>query len=118
MFLSTRTAFIDFNSRPWWAVFFQRSHIQVLIERQHGVVTIGKTVGECFTLFYQLENGSDLILKYHSAKKTDSVQLPKSYIVNTVAQQIANPPPGYYEWPALLRLAKKIMPKDTCTSTY
>ena len=79
----------------------------VMILRNHGLLTCGKTVGETFMLMYYLDrackNQVDLL------SMGEKINTPSDNILEFAAKQYEDPrfKLGKHEWPALLRLLEK-----------
>ncbi len=71
-----------------------------MILRNHGAVTVGKTVGETFWRMYHLEMACGAQMDILAT--TREVVLPSPETCRKVRQQYEKDfYPGYYEWPAL-----------------
>lgn len=84
-----------------------------LILRNHGTLTIGKTVGECFLRLYFLERACDAQVKMLSASRENLHNPPQGTVEKVKAQtpsegigMVANS----LAWPALLRKLDRIDP--------
>ena len=84
----------------------------VMIMRNHGLLTCGKSVGEAFMHMYYLERACKVQLQV-LASGQDYV-LPSDDICEAAAKQYLQFPYGKYEWPALLRLVEQRSP-DYCS---
>lgn len=79
----------------------------VMILRNHGLLTCGKTISETFMLMYYLERAcKNQIDTLSTGLKTT---IPSDRIMEYAARQYEDPrfQLGKYEWPALLRLLDK-----------
>jgi ribulose-5-phosphate 4-epimerase/fuculose-1-phosphate aldolase len=80
----------------------------VLFLRNHGLVTVGKTVGEAFMWMYRAERACRFQLAFQQAG-AEATRIPDALIEATFERnRHANSPAGYRpigvnEWPALLR---------------
>jgi ribulose-5-phosphate 4-epimerase/fuculose-1-phosphate aldolase len=74
----------------------------VMILRNHGLLTCGATVGEAFMLMYYLERSCKVQMRV-LASGADVNLLPAEVCRNAAAQYELFPH-GKYEWPALLRM--------------
>lgn len=83
----------------------------VMILRNHGLLTCGATVGEAFMLMYYLERSCKVQIQIMSSGAKYRV-LPDDVCRNAAAQYVLFPH-GKYEWPALLRLLDRRAP-DYC----
>jgi ribulose-5-phosphate 4-epimerase/fuculose-1-phosphate aldolase len=75
-----------------------------LILRNHGLLTVGRTVPEAFSLMYYLEQCCRIQVDLMAAG--GALNFPSEEVCRRVAQQIVDSPEpcGAREWPALLRL--------------
>ena len=81
-----------------------------LILRHHGLLTTGRSVGECFTLMYFLQKACEIQMKV-LASNAEYVEISEEMRAR-YAEQMSRPPrdpgerfdPGYFEWPALMRM--------------
>jgi ribulose-5-phosphate 4-epimerase/fuculose-1-phosphate aldolase len=80
----------------------------VMILRNHGMLTCGRSVGEAFMYMYYLERACRVQLKVVSSGQ--SYGLPSAELCEQAAGQYDAFTYGKYEWPALLRLADKRSP--------
>ena len=81
---------------------------QVMILRNHGLLTCGATVGEAFMLMYYLERSCKVQIQVLSTGARHRA-VPAEICRNAAAQYVLFPH-GKYEWPALLRLLDKRAP--------
>jgi ribulose-5-phosphate 4-epimerase/fuculose-1-phosphate aldolase len=80
----------------------------VLLMRNHGLLTVGRTVAEAFILAYYFEKAARIQLLAQGARDTRLV-LPGDGVTGRAARQFNEQqgdirPAGAREWPALLRL--------------
>ena len=80
----------------------------VMILRNHGLLTCGKTVAEAFMNMYYLERACKVQMQVYASGR-DFV-LPAPELCELAANQYEQFPLGKYEWPALLRLADERSP--------
>jgi ribulose-5-phosphate 4-epimerase/fuculose-1-phosphate aldolase len=74
----------------------------VLILRNHGILTCGATVGEAFMLMYYLERSCRVQMRVLASGREFTVPSPE--ICRAAAAQYELFPHGKFEWPALLRM--------------
>lgn len=74
----------------------------VMILRNHGILTCGATVGEAFMLMYYLERSCRVQMQVLASGREFTV--PSAEICLAAAAQYEIFPHGKYEWPALLRM--------------
>ena len=87
-----------------------------MILRNHGLLTAGRTVGECFWRMWQLERSCAVQLDILASGQ--KFTLPdreiclksRSQFVDGAFKGLEGTFPGELEWPALLRLAQKKSP--------
>lgn len=79
-----------------------------LIMRNHGLLTVGATAGECFMNMFYLIRTCEVAIQA-SASNLESV-IPSHDLWVLAAQQYDAYPPGKYEWPALKRLMDRLDP--------
>jgi len=73
-----------------------------MVLRNHGLITVGKTVAEAFWRMFYLEMACSLQMDVLSSGA--SYCLPSDEMCRKVRDQyLTDFAPGYYEWPALLR---------------
>ena len=77
-----------------------------LIMRNHGLLTVGKTAGQCFMNMYYLVRLCEVAIQAGAHE----VDAGSEKIWKLAAEQYAAFPPGKYEWPALLRLCDRLDP--------
>jgi len=80
---------------------------QVMILRNHGLLTAGKTVGEAFMLMYYLDRACKVQLDLIGTKQ--EIIKPSDNLLEFAAGQYDDPKfkLGEHEWPALKRMLKK-----------
>ena len=89
---------------------------QVLVLRNHGLLTVGRNVAEAFSLTYYFEQAARAQLKMQAAAAAGAKILfpSKEACEQSAARPRGNenqlPLAGQREWPALLRLANKLDP--------
>jgi ribulose-5-phosphate 4-epimerase/fuculose-1-phosphate aldolase len=81
---------------------------QVMILRNHGLLTCGATVGEAFMLMYYLERACRVQMQVLASGQEYQSLAPD--ICAAAASQYELFPHGKYEWPALLRLVEQRSP--------
>ena len=79
-----------------------------LIMRNHGLLTIGTTAGECFMRMYYLIRLCEVAVQ--AAASVLPLRQPAKALWELAERQYAAFPPGKYEWPALLRLCERLDP--------
>jgi len=79
-----------------------------LVMRNHGLLTVGATAGECFMNMYYLIRMCEVAIQV-SASNLELVNKPHEMWA-LASEQYAAFPPGVYEWPALKRVADRIDP--------
>jgi len=79
----------------------------VMILRNHGLLTAGKTIGETFMLMYYLDRACKVQLDLVSINK--EIIIPSDNLLEFAAGQYEDPKYqlGKHEWPALKRMLKK-----------
>ena len=79
----------------------------IMILRNHGLLTAGKTIGEAFMLMYYLDRACKVQIDLISTKK--DVIKPSDNLLEFAAGQYEDPKYklGKHEWPALKRMLKK-----------
>jgi len=84
-----------------------RGGVNVLVMRNHGFCTLGKSVAEAWVLAYYFEKSCETQLKVLQAGQT--IRAPSSDVMAHAAKQTYLPGfcPGDSEWTALTRLAKR-----------
>lgn len=73
-----------------------------MIMRNHGLLTVGRSVGEAFMLMYSLERACRVQMQVLASGQAAS--LPSADVCERAARQYEDFWPGRYEWPALIRL--------------
>jgi ribulose-5-phosphate 4-epimerase/fuculose-1-phosphate aldolase len=76
--------------------------MNVMILRNHGILTCGESVGEAFMLMYYLERSCRVQMQVLATNREFTV--PSDEICEAAAGQYVLFPHGKYEWPALLRM--------------
>jgi ribulose-5-phosphate 4-epimerase/fuculose-1-phosphate aldolase len=79
-----------------------------LILRNHGLLTVGRTIGEAFMTMHYLERACRVQVAVLSTGR--EIALPPPEVREKAARQYADFTPGQYEWPALVRLMDKLDP--------
>jgi ribulose-5-phosphate 4-epimerase/fuculose-1-phosphate aldolase len=79
-----------------------------LILRNHGLLTVGQTVGEAFMIMHYLERACRVQIAVLSTGR--EISLPPPELRDKAAEQYRDFWPGTYEWPALVRLMDKVDP--------
>ncbi|MBB3609923.1 class II aldolase/adducin family protein [Rhizobium sp. BK602] len=88
----------------------------VLVLRNHGVLTVGRTIPEAFILMYYFEKAARVQLMAQSAASAGSrLALPKTEVSEKAARQFHDHhgdilAPGSREWPAFIRLLDRLDP--------
>ncbi len=79
----------------------------IMILRNHGLLTAGKTIGEAFMLMYYLDRACKVQLDLLAAKK--EIIKPSDNLLEFASSQYEDPKYkiGEHEWPALKRMLKK-----------
>ena len=80
----------------------------VMILRNHGLLTCGRTVGEAFIRMYYLERACSVQLQVMATGR--EIELPSAEICERTAEQLSRFPHGQYEWPAILRQVESECP--------
>jgi len=83
----------------------------VMVLRNHGLLTCADSVGGAFMLMYYLERACEIQMQVQASGQ--AVQLPDDEICERAAQQTLQFPDGKYEWPAIRRLIDREAP-DYC----
>jgi len=81
---------------------------QVMILRNHGLLTCGETAGAAFMRMYYLERACKVQLQAMATGQ--ALDLPSAELCEHAAGQLTRFPPGEFEWPALLRLVEAKCP--------
>lgn len=79
-----------------------------LIMRNHGLLTVGESAGQCFMHMYYLIRLCEVAL--HAGASNHELQATPAEMWELAAKQYAAFPPGKFEWPALKRLCDRIDP--------
>lgn len=79
-----------------------------MILRNHGLLTVGETVGEAFMHMYYLEKACKVQMRVLATGR--DYTLPPEDVMEKASRQYEQFPYGKYEWPALLRLADERSP--------
>jgi ribulose-5-phosphate 4-epimerase/fuculose-1-phosphate aldolase len=85
----------------------------ILILRNHGLLTVGRTVAEAFVWMYRAERACRMQLGIQQAG-VEVIEVPKDVQETTIARnRLANSPEGHrpigvLEWPALLRKLDRV----------
>jgi ribulose-5-phosphate 4-epimerase/fuculose-1-phosphate aldolase len=85
----------------------------VLVLRNHGLLTVGRTVAEAFVWMYRAERACRMQLAFQSSG-AEATEIPAEVQATTIARnRLANSPEGHrpigvLEWPALLRKLDRI----------
>jgi ribulose-5-phosphate 4-epimerase/fuculose-1-phosphate aldolase len=88
----------------------------VLILRNHGVLTVGRTVAEAFLLMYYFEKAARVQLLAQAAAASGArINLPPADVSDHAARQFNERQgdimaPGAREWPAFIRMLDRIDP--------
>lgn len=87
-----------------------------LVLRNHGVLTVGRTIPEAFILMYYFEKAARVqLLAQGGLAQGERLALPRPEITELAARQFTEfagdiLPPGTREWPAFLRLLERTQP--------
>ena len=79
-----------------------------LIMRNHGLLTVGKTAGQCFMNMYYLIRLCEVAIQ--SGASHHELDAGSAETWKLAAEQYSAFPPGKYEWPALKRLCDRLYP--------
>ncbi len=79
-----------------------------LVMRNHGLLTVGATAGECFMNMYYLIRMCEVALAADSSGRR--LIYGSSEIWEAASKQYEAFPPGKFEWPALKRLCDRLDP--------
>jgi ribulose-5-phosphate 4-epimerase/fuculose-1-phosphate aldolase len=88
----------------------------VLLLRNHGLLTVGRTIPEAFILAYYFEKAARVQLLAQAATTAEArLALPQSTVTDKTARQFNNHhgdirAPGAREWPAFIRLLDRLDP--------
>jgi ribulose-5-phosphate 4-epimerase/fuculose-1-phosphate aldolase len=80
-----------------------------MILRSHGLITVGKSVGEAFWRMYHLDMACKVQMDVLATGR-EIVQHPPAVCAKVRDQYLRDFYPGLYEWPALLRYLDKVAP--------
>ncbi len=89
----------------------------VMILRNHGVLVVGKTIGQTFSMMWNLEKAMEAQIDALATGRP--ITIPSNEVAESIAQrsfgrdpQTGNyrEPNGWIEWPALLRMLDRIDP--------
>jgi ribulose-5-phosphate 4-epimerase/fuculose-1-phosphate aldolase len=80
-----------------------------MIMRNHGLITVGKSVGEAFWRMFHLDMACKVQMDVLATGR-DFIQQPPAICAKVRQQYLADFFPGLHEWPALLRKLDKIVP--------
>jgi ribulose-5-phosphate 4-epimerase/fuculose-1-phosphate aldolase len=84
-------------------------HFNQLIMRNHGLLTTGKTMGECFWRMFQLERACDVQMDVLATGQ--ELVLPSAAVCEQAHRQHIEWRPGFHEWPAFLRMLDQQCPE-------
>ena len=85
----------------------------ILVLRNHGLLTVGRTVAEAFVWMYRAERACRMQVAFQSAG-AEATEIPEEVQATTIARnRQANSPDGHrpigvLEWPALLRKLDRV----------
>lgn len=79
-----------------------------LIMRNHGLLTVGATAGECFMHMYYLIRTCEVAIQSRASQIKLVEPTPEQW--RAARDQYSTFPPGLYEWPALKRLCEQEYP--------
>jgi ribulose-5-phosphate 4-epimerase/fuculose-1-phosphate aldolase len=85
----------------------------ILVLRNHGLLTVGRTVAEAFVWMYRAERACRMQLAFQSSG-AEATEIPEEVQATTIARnRLANSPQGHrpigvLEWPALLRKLDRV----------
>jgi len=79
-----------------------------MILRNHGLLTLGRTIGEAFMTMHYLERACRVQVAVLSTGR--EISLPPPEVREKAARQYEDFSPGKHEWPALVRLLDKVDP--------
>lgn len=88
----------------------------VLVLRNHGILTVGRTIPEAFILMYYFEKAARVQLMAQAAAAGGArIALPHPEVTETASRQFNHQhgdilSPGTREWPAFIRLLDRIDP--------
>ena len=78
---------------------------KVMIMRNHGFITCGRTAGEAFMLMHYLVRACKVQLQALASGR--KIEMPDPKVWQQAAEQYSHFEPGIHEWPALVRLLDK-----------
>jgi ribulose-5-phosphate 4-epimerase/fuculose-1-phosphate aldolase len=87
-----------------------------LVLRNHGILTVGRTIPEAFILMYYFEKAARVqLLAQGGLAHGERLALPQPEVTQLAARQFTEfagdiLPPGTREWPAFLRLLERTQP--------
>jgi ribulose-5-phosphate 4-epimerase/fuculose-1-phosphate aldolase len=90
-----------------------------LVLRNHGVLTVGRTIPEAFILMYYFEKAARVqMLAQNGLAQNEQLVLPAPDVIELTSRQFNEfhgdiLPPGTREWPAFMRLLDRTQP-DYC----
>lgn len=98
---------ISTSTEEWQSIINDLGKNNVMILRNHGLITSGKTIAEAFMLMYYLDRACKVQLDLISAYK--NIIKPSNSLLEFAAGQYQDPryQLGKHEWPALKRMLKK-----------
>lgn len=79
-----------------------------LVMRNHGLLTVGATAGECFMNMYYLIRLCEVAVQVAGSDRPTATVDPALW--EEASKQYAAFPPGKYEWPALKRICDRTDP--------
>lgn len=80
----------------------------VMVLRNHGLLTVGESVGEAFMRMFYLERACQTQMQILASGA--QTELPPVEIRKHASKQYGQFPPGKHEWPALLRMLDEQSP--------
>ena len=99
------------------AAMKEHPRARLFATKQHGVYSVGRTVGEAFTLMYLLDKAARVEVKARSfqggyeARDTERTTLRTPYVeARALAFETDPEIPGHWEWPALVRMLQRDEP--------
>jgi ribulose-5-phosphate 4-epimerase/fuculose-1-phosphate aldolase len=98
---------ISNSTEEWQSIINDLGKNNVMMLRNHGLITSGKTIAEAFMLMYYLDRACKVQLDLISAYK--NIIKPSNSLLEFAAGQYQDPryQLGKHEWPALKRMLKK-----------
>lgn len=103
----------DLNERERLVADLGEANILVL--RNHGLLTVGRTIAEAFVWMYRAERACRMQVAFQQTGE-EAVEIPEDVQQVTIQRNLkANSPEGHrpigvYEWPALLRRMDRLDP--------